>query len=91
MPAADSGDAEARARYRRFVKEHHPDVGGDPEVFAAGIDHFRSEQLRAARRKARDPDARYDAPIVVLSDWQLRVAWLLRLLRRIRRVPSRVE
>ncbi len=91
MPAADSGDAEARARYRRFVKEHHPDVGGDPEVFAAGIDHFRSEQLRAARGKARDPDARYDAPIVVLSDWQLMIARLLRLLRRIRRVPPRVE
>lgn len=91
MPVTDSGDAEARARYRRFVKEHHPDVGGDPEIFAAGIAHFRSEQLRAARGKARDSDARYDAPIVVLSDWQLRVAWLLRLLRRIRRVPPRVE
>lgn len=91
MLAADSGDAEARARYRRFVKEHHPDVGGDPEVFAAGIAHLKSEQLRAGRAEARDPDTRYDAPIVVLSDWQLRVARVLRLLRRIRRVPRRVE
>lgn len=91
MPAADSGGAEARARYRRFVKEHHPDVGGDPEVFAAGIAHLKSEQLWAARGKARDPDARYDAPIVVLSDWQLRLARVLRLLRWIRRAPPRVE
>ncbi len=91
MPAADTGDAEARARYRRFVKEHHPDVGGDPEVFAAGIAHLKSEQLRTARGKARGPDARYDAPIVVLSDWQLMLARLLRLLRRIRHVPPRVE
>ena len=91
MPTADSGDAEARARYRRFVKEHHPDVGGDPEVFHAGIARLRSEQLRAARGQARDPDARYNAPIVVLTDWQLRVVRLLRLLRRIRRVPPRVE
>lgn len=87
MPAAHNGGAEARARYRRFVKEHHPDVGGDPEVFAAGIAQLKSEQLRAAR----DPDARYDAPIVVLSDWQLRLARVLRLLRRIRRVLRRVE
>ena len=70
MPAADGGDAEARARYRRFVREHHPDVGGDPEVFAAGIARLRSEQLRAARGQAGYSDARYDAPIVVLSDWQ---------------------
>ncbi|WP_019853565.1 hypothetical protein [Actinopolyspora mortivallis] len=27
----------ARARLREFVRTHHPDVGGDPETFAAGI------------------------------------------------------
>jgi hypothetical protein len=91
MPTADGGGADARARYRRFVKEHHPDVGGDPEVFHAGIARLRSEQLRAARREAGYPEARYDAPIIVLSDWQLRVARLLRLLRWIRRAPRRVE
>ncbi|MBB3663179.1 curved DNA-binding protein CbpA [Prauserella sediminis] len=30
-----------RAAYRRFVRDHHPDKGGDPEVFAAGLRRFR--------------------------------------------------
>ena len=60
-------------------------------MFAAGIAYLKSEQLRVARGKAWDSEARYEAPIVVLSDWQLRVARLLRLLRRMRRAPRRVE
>jgi hypothetical protein len=35
-------DEEARrAEWRRFVREHHPDRGGDPEVFAAGVRAYR--------------------------------------------------
>ncbi|UKD56247.1 hypothetical protein L3Q65_05885 [Amycolatopsis sp. FU40] len=30
-----------KAAYRRFVRTHHPDVGGDPDVFAAGLREFR--------------------------------------------------
>lgn len=33
--------AEERAAYRAFVREHHPDRGGDPEVFVAGLARFR--------------------------------------------------
>jgi curved DNA-binding protein CbpA len=35
-------DDEARRReWREFVREHHPDRGGDPEVFAAGVRAYR--------------------------------------------------
>ncbi|MYW89659.1 hypothetical protein G3I59_03225 [Amycolatopsis rubida] len=30
-----------KAAYRRFVRTHHPDVGGDPDEFAAGLREFR--------------------------------------------------
>lgn len=60
--------AAARAALRAFVREHHPDVGGDPEVFARGL-----AELRGAERRARfgtDGPARRgdrgDAPIVVV-------------------------
>lgn len=28
-------------RYRAFVRSHHPDVGGDPETFTAGLAELR--------------------------------------------------
>ena len=31
---------EERSEFREFVREHHPDRGGDPEVFAAGLARF---------------------------------------------------
>jgi hypothetical protein len=31
---------EERSAFRAFVREHHPDRGGDPEVFAAGMARF---------------------------------------------------
>jgi hypothetical protein len=31
---------EERSEFRAFVREHHPDRGGDPEVFAAGLARF---------------------------------------------------
>jgi hypothetical protein len=30
-------DANSKAAFRRWAREHHPDVGGDPGVFAAGV------------------------------------------------------
>jgi hypothetical protein len=35
-------DAARRAEWRQFVLEHHPDRGGDPEVFAAGLAAYRA-------------------------------------------------
>jgi hypothetical protein len=33
--------AELRAQWREFVRDHHPDRGGDPDVFAAGVKAYR--------------------------------------------------
>jgi hypothetical protein len=32
---------ERRRAIRRFVREHHPDRGGDPEAFAEGLRRLR--------------------------------------------------
>jgi hypothetical protein len=37
----DRSVAERRA-FVAFVRAHHPDVGGDPDVFRAGLDRFRA-------------------------------------------------
>lgn len=74
----DRDAAAAHAAMRAFIRAHHPDVGGDPEVFAAGL-----AELRAARDRARAgaahatpadhadhtgrPSDHGDAPIVVVA------------------------
>jgi hypothetical protein len=62
---------QERAAYRAFVREHHPDRGGDPDVFVAGLTRFRAEQ-RPDRRNDTDVDdnaidPRFDAPVEVVS------------------------
>jgi hypothetical protein len=54
-------NSEDRAAYRAFVRENHPDRGGDPEVFVAGLERFREAAL--------DPvdDPRFDAPVEVVT------------------------
>jgi hypothetical protein len=39
-PSASRG--EVRAAFRRFAAAHHPDRGGDPDRFRAGVDAYRS-------------------------------------------------
>ncbi|WP_043833523.1 MULTISPECIES: hypothetical protein [unclassified Amycolatopsis] len=36
-----------KAAYREFVRTHHPDVGGDPDEFAAGLRKFRRDGFAA--------------------------------------------
>jgi hypothetical protein len=31
---------QERSEFRAFVREHHPDRGGDPEAFVAGVARF---------------------------------------------------
>jgi hypothetical protein len=50
---------EQRAAYRAFVKAHHPDRGGDPEAFVAGLAEFEKV---AAQRPAAPPAAPPPAP-----------------------------
>ncbi len=35
-------DEEQRAAFRRWARENHPDMGGDPAVFAAGVEAARA-------------------------------------------------
>ena len=36
-------DTGARQAFRAWVRIHHPDAGGDPEEFAAGLSRWRAE------------------------------------------------
>jgi hypothetical protein len=76
-------DEQSRRRARReFIRSYHPDRGGDPDAFAAGIAAYD-------RLPPRAPAIR----IVVVAD----TPWLLRLLRPVlrrmgwRRPPPRVK
>jgi hypothetical protein len=77
----------ARAALRAFVRTHHPDVGGDPAAFRAGLAAHRAALTgRAGRLGAPWPapdDPRLDAPVVAVSDGHL--ARLGRLGRRLAR------
>jgi hypothetical protein len=56
-----------RAAYRTFVREHHPDRGGDVDAFVAGLARFRSAGVvdTSVPAPARhQPADRYDAPVI---------------------------
>jgi hypothetical protein len=48
---------EQRSAFRASVRDHHPDRGGDPEAFAAGVARLRSVDPDA------DEPARPDGPL----------------------------
>ncbi|MDN5916826.1 MAG: hypothetical protein L0I76_17260 [Pseudonocardia sp.] len=74
-----------RAAYRSFVRTHHPDRGGDPEVFVAGLAHYRDLAAGAAASDpTREPD-RYDAPVEIVQDLPLPTRVLVALIRTIHR------
>jgi hypothetical protein len=39
-------NAQQKAAFRRWARENHPDVGGDPAVFAAGVRAAREGRWR---------------------------------------------
>jgi hypothetical protein len=57
---------EDRAAYRAFIRENHPDRGGDPEVFVAGLARFREAALDHLGPDPVD-DPRFDAPVEVVT------------------------
>ncbi|MBW0118439.1 hypothetical protein [Pseudonocardia abyssalis] len=72
---------EQRAEYRAFVRDHHPDRGGDPEFFVAGL-----ARLRAGRAAVPpgDDDRRYDAPIEIVTPLPLPARVVVALIRTLR-------
>lgn len=84
---AESERRAERAAYRRFVRTHHPDVGGDPEAFIAGLAEFQRDLDQPSHE---DADDRFAAPVVFVTrprGWR-RVLGSLRRVgrRRLRRV-----
>jgi hypothetical protein len=76
-------DEQSRRRARReFIRAHHPDRGGDPAAFAAGLAEL--DQSLAGGPAPR---------VVVVADTPWLVSLLTVLMRRIgwRRPPPRVR
>ncbi len=82
---------QERAAYRAFIRDNHPDRGGDPDAFVAGLARFRSGAAVSDGGPGPpdgDPDradARYDAPIVVVADLPFPVRVAIAALRTVRR------
>lgn len=68
------------AAFRAFVREHHPDRGGDPEVFAAGLARFGRGATPAPPPEDPD-DPRYDRPVEVVAPMPLPVRFGVALIR----------
>ena len=77
----DDEQSWRRAR-REFIRAHHPDRGGDPTAFAAGLAEL--DQLPTGEPAAR---------VVVATDTPWLVSLLTALMHRIgwRRPPPRVR
>lgn len=105
MDGPDAGPGltpEQRAAYRSFVRTHHPDRGGDPEVFRDGLDRYRAIAAGrepgpgtgdpAGHRYGPDDDRRYDRPIEIVPDLPLPTRVLVALIRTVRhRNRARVD
>jgi hypothetical protein len=58
---------QERSAFRAFVREHHPDRGGDPEVFVAGLAGFGVAEPVRSDSDDDHGDDRYDAPVEVVT------------------------
>lgn len=63
-----------RAAFRAFVREHHPDRGGDPAAFVEGLARFREPP----------PDPRHDAPVEIVTPPALPLRVAVALIRTVR-------
>jgi len=59
-------NAEERSAFRAFVREHHPDRGGDPGAFVAGLARFGAGPPSADTQPTPD-ERRFDAPVEVVG------------------------
>ncbi|WP_322778351.1 hypothetical protein [Frankia sp. Cas4] len=90
----DAGSAARRAEVRRFIRENHPDRGGDPDVFMAGLGLRRPE---LSPRTAGGGVTAYHrrAGLAIVAHW-VRQQWVHRVHRvhrcwRTSRRPPRVR
>lgn len=94
-PYGQGMSPEERAAYRAFVRDHHPDRGGDPDVFVAGLARFRAGPAAGPDRSAGRHDAgrydadRYDAPVEIVGTLPLPTRVVVALIRTMRRHRNR--
>lgn len=91
-PTGDGPGADERAAFRAFVREHHPDRGGDPDAFVAGLTRFRAgvrpvpPRMSGGGGTGPEPGTnRGDAPVEVVAPLPLPLRGVLHLMRRWRR------
>lgn len=75
---------EQRAAYRAFVRDHHPDRGGDPEFFVAGLARLRAGRAAFDEIGPAPDDARFDAPIEIVHPLPLPTRIVVALIRTVR-------
>lgn len=78
-----------RSAVRAFVRTHHPDVGGDPQVFTAGLRRLRESggATSSTTGAVADDDPRLNVPVTIVTIVTTRsraLTFLIRLGRRIR-------
>jgi hypothetical protein len=57
-----AADEQRKAAFRRWARENHPDVGGDPQVFAAGLQAAREGRFREPAAEPAPEPASESAP-----------------------------
>jgi hypothetical protein len=72
----DAAERERRRAARAWIRTHHPDVGGDPAVFAAGLAALRA----GLPPEAGTPGTTVPRPRVTVVRTRGPRAWLRRLL-----------
>lgn len=89
---------QERSAFRAFVRENHPDRGGDPEVFVAGLARFGAVSPSGSgadgdthRDTHRDGAGhpRFDAPVEVVTPLPFPMRVAIALLRTVRHQRNR--
>lgn len=75
---------QERAAYRAFVRDHHPDRGGDPDLFIAGLARWRGTAEPPVPDVDDAPDPRFDAPVEIVHPLPVPVRVAVAVLRTIR-------
>ncbi|MDN5859523.1 MAG: hypothetical protein L0H84_12950 [Pseudonocardia sp.] len=80
-------DHQWRAEFRAFVRTHHPDRGGDPGVFVAGMARLARTRPASVPATATqdDLDPRYDRPVEFTTPYPLPLRVAIALIRTVRR------
>jgi hypothetical protein len=63
MSVAPRHPRDDSSEYWAFIRANHPDVGGDPEVFMAGLRQWQAARGGRGAPEPSRPGDRFDGPI----------------------------